>query len=108
MKEHNPLEEEISKTIRDKTYGLPLKESWTQETYKQKKERFSRTEDFLLKLISETEDEKLMHTFLRWQELRNQLNQMYVNEIEKLVAEPIEKINTDFNAQSKQVEIKPL
>jgi len=99
MKEHNPLDEEISKTIRDKAFGIPLKENWTQETYEQKKERFSKTEDFLVRLISETNDEKLMYTFLRWQELRNQLNADYVKEIEKIIDNKGVEIDTDFNIQ---------
>jgi hypothetical protein len=103
MKEKNPLDEEISKTIQDKAYGLPLKETLAQETYEQKKERFSKTEDFLAKLISETEDEKLMYTFLRWQELRNKLNIMSLTEIEKEIEKISSgsEINTEFKTEIK-------
>lgn len=96
VKNTNPALDEISNLMKDKTFGLPIKELFTQENYEQKKERFSKTEDFLAKLISETNDQKLMHTFLRWQELRNQLNTMYVQEIEKIVFNSSEKISTDF------------
>jgi len=83
MKEKNPNIQEITELVKDKEYGLPMQDKMTIETYDEKKERFSKTEDFLAKLISETNDNKLMHTFLRWQNLRNQLNQMYVSELEK-------------------------
>ena len=63
------LQNELTLLITDKLYGLPMAEIFYRETYDAKKERFSKTEDFLAKLISETNDEKLMHTFLRWQEL---------------------------------------
>jgi hypothetical protein len=95
-KNNNPAVDEISNLMKDKSFGLPMQELFLKENYEQKKERFSKTEDFLAKLISETNDEKLMHTFLRWQELRNQLNQMYLQEVESIISNSEPKINTDF------------
>lgn len=83
--ETNPYLNEITELTKDAKYGLPMQENLTIETYCEKKERFSKTEDFLANLISETNDDKLMHTFLRWQNLRNELNQMYVEELEKQI-----------------------
>jgi len=76
---------EIDDLLRDKVYGLPMHNKLTIETYNEKKERFSKLEDFLMNQISETENEMLMHTFLRWQKTRSELNQMYTDEMSKLV-----------------------
>lgn len=93
MKEHNPLNEQIALSIKDKMYGLPLKE-WKDETYDTKKGRFIEIENSLMNQIADLGDDKLMHTFLRWQEIRNELNKMYVESIETVLSDS--KINTDL------------
>lgn len=92
----NPQTLEIDNLTKDKLFGLPMQELFIKENYDQKKERFSKTEDFLTILISETNNEKLTHTFLRWKELRNQLNQMYVENLEKIALESGNKLNTNL------------
>jgi len=87
---------EIDDLIRDKIYKLPMHDKLTIETYYEKKERFSKLEDFLMNQIADTGNEKLMHTFSRWQEARNELNQMYVDEISKLVNTE-NQFNTNWN-----------
>lgn len=81
MKDTKQESVEITDLINDRFYGLPMQKDWLKESYNDKKERFSKLEDCLMNQIAETENPKLMHTFLRWQKVRGELNQNFNNEI---------------------------
>jgi len=47
------------------------------QLYKNKKKSFDNLESKLIDLISKTDNDELMDTFLSWQQIRIDLNEMY-------------------------------
>jgi len=95
-KNSNPAIDEISNLVKDRFFGLPMQEVWTKETYDEKKQRFSKLEDLLIEEIAKPENDKLMHVFTRWKDIRHELNEMYFDEIKKIIEVKENQINTDF------------
>lgn len=89
--------QQIVNLVKDNFFGLPMQENLTKETYEEKKQRFSKLEDLLIKEIAETENEKLMWIFTRWQDIRHELNEIYIQNLESIVSQKENKITTDFN-----------
>lgn len=53
--------------------------------YESKKEKFNEIETNLLTLISESGNDTLMNSFLEWMEIRNELNQGFVEHVQSMV-----------------------